>query len=45
MNIVNTGQAAEAITRQMDTADEAIEEDVGHFETISKMYIKDWISC
>ena len=41
MNIVNTGQAAEAITRQMDTEDEASDEDVGHFETISKMYNKD----
>ena len=41
MNIVNTGQAAEAIARQMDTEDGTSEEDVGHFETISKMYIKD----
>ena len=39
MNIVNTGQAAEAIARQMDAEDGTSEEDVGHFETISKMYI------
>ena len=44
MNIVNTGQATEVITREMDimdNEDRMSEEDVGHFESISKMYIKD----